>query len=103
MSLLFPNSSVVQTPTVRQNIPSIQPMAQNPMAATNNQQQILQLWSLLKNSDNPQEIFNQAMMSNPQLKKLNDAISALGDPKTAFYTLAQKQGVDPNSVLNLLK
>ena len=46
---------------------------------------------------------NQVMNSNPEFKKLMDTINALGDPKTAFYNLAEKKGVDPNSILGLLK
>ena len=57
----------------------------------------------MKNSNNPEQIFNEALNKNPEFKKLMSTINALGDPKTAFYELAKKQGKDPNSILSLLK
>lgn len=45
----------------------------------------------------------QVMNSNPEFKKVIDSINSLGDPKKAFYALAEKQGIDPNSILGLLK
>ena len=48
-------------------------------------------------------MFEQAMMQNPQLKQLVNTVNSLGDPKAAFYAMAQKQGVDPDSILSLLR
>ena len=61
------------------------------------------MWNIMKNSNNPEQIFNEALNKNPEFKKLMSTINALGDPKTAFYELAKKQGKDPNSILSLLK
>ena len=58
---------------------------------------------MVKTSANPQQAFEQALMSNPELKKTVDFINSLGDPQKLFYTIAQQQGADPNSVLSLLK
>lgn len=58
---------------------------------------------MLKNSSNPQQVFEQLLNSNPELKKTVDTINSLGDPKKLFYTLAQQQGADPNTILSLLK
>ena len=57
----------------------------------------------MKNSQNPQQLFEQALMNNPELKKTVDMIKSMGDPQKLFYAMAEKQGKDPNSVLNLLK
>lgn len=48
-------------------------------------------------------MFEQLLSTNPDLKKTVDTIKALGDPEKLFYTMAQQQGTDPNTVLNLLK
>ena len=48
-------------------------------------------------------MMQQMVNSNPQFKQLMDTINSIGDPKKAFYALAQKQGVDPNTILSLLK
>ena len=57
----------------------------------------------MKNSSNPEQILNQTMNQNPQFKKLMDTVNSMGDPKSAFYALAKQKGVDPNSILGLLK
>ena len=61
------------------------------------------MWNTVRNSNNPQEMMQQMVSSNPEFKKLVDTVNSLGDPRTAFYTLAKKQGVDPDSILSLLK
>ena len=107
-SSLFPNTIVPQ-PTMQPSPQLLNTMVQqNQPIATgvtteNNQQQILQLWNVMKNSNNPQQILNEAVNRNPEFKKLMDTVNSLGDPKKAFYELAQKKGVDPNSILGLLK
>ena len=58
---------------------------------------------MVKNSSNPQQVFEQALMSNPELKNTVDMINSMGDPQKLFYAMAQKQGADPNTILNLLK
>lgn len=45
-------------------------------------------------------IVNQAIQNNPQMKQVMDYINQNGgDPKTAFYKLAQEKGVDPNEII----
>ena len=64
---------------------------------------ILQMWRTLKNSNNPQQLFEQMLSSNPELKQTVDTIKSMGDPEKLFYTLAQRQGADANAILNMLK
>lgn len=55
-------------------------------------------------SQNPQAVLNQLVTSNPQLKQVMDVINQYGgDPKQAFYSLAEKNGIDPNEILNMMK
>ena len=68
-----------------------------------NREKILQLWKTVKSSNNPQQMFEQLLSTNPDLKKTVDTINALGNPEQLFYTMAKQQGTDPNTVLNLLK
>lgn len=76
---------------------------QTPIQNQNNRDQILQLWNMVKNSNNPQAMFEQMLSSNPQLKSTVDMINSMGDPQKLFYTMAEKQGKDPNAILSLLK
>ena len=61
------------------------------------------MWQMVKNSNNPEQLFNEMLVNNPQLSNVMNTIKAIGDPKTAFYTLAKQKGVDPNTIINMLK
>lgn len=46
----------------------------------------------------------QMSTNNPQMQQVMDVIRQNGgDPKAAFYSMAQQKGVDPNAILNQLK
>ena len=51
-------------------------------------------------ANNPQMMVNQTLSQNPQV---NELIKRYGDPKTAFYSIAEQQGIDPNEIINMLK
>ena len=78
---------------------------QNPQANQNpsNQDEILKLWSVVKNSNNPYQAMQNIALQNPQVKQLMESANSVNDLKSAFYALAQKQGKDPNAILSLLK
>lgn len=50
---------------------------------------------------NPQGITNMLLQKNPQVQQMINQSG--GDPKKAFYTLAQQKGINPDDVLNMLK
>ena len=53
---------------------------------------------------NPQMMLNQMAQSNPAIRQVYDYINANGgDPRTAFYKLANERGIDPNDILSMLK
>ena len=59
---------------------------------------------MIKNAGNPQMMLNQMMSQNPQLKQVMDYVHANGgDPKQAFYKMAQEKGINPDDILNQLK
>ena len=44
------------------------------------------------------------MQTNPQIKYVMDLVNQNGgDPKAAFYKLAEEKGIDPNEIINILK
>lgn len=58
----------------------------------------------LKSIGNPQMMLNQMIGQNPQIKQVMDYVNANGgDPKTAFYRLAEEKGVNPDDILNQLR
>ena len=63
----------------------------------------MQMFSMMRNSRNPQAVMEQMIKSNPQVKNIVDMVNASGDPKSLFYKLAQERGVDPNTILSKLR
>lgn len=70
----------------------------------NNLGQIKQLMNVCKNANDPQAMLYSMMKQNPQMKSAIDLIQQSGgDPKTAFYKLAEQKGIDPQEVIDALK
>ena len=66
--------------------------------------QIKNLMQTVRSAGNPQAMLQQMAASNPQLRQAMDYVQQCGgDPKQAFYKLAQQRGIDPNEILNMLK
>ena len=62
------------------------------------------LFSLFKNSKNPQMLLNNLMNTNPQVKQTMDMVKASSkSPKDLFYEMAKQKGIDPESILNQLR
>ena len=65
--------------------------------------QIKNLMNFVKNSSNPQEALQSLAMQNQQVRNVIDFVNKNGgDPKTAFYNLAQQKGVNPDDILKML-
>ena len=63
-----------------------------------------QLINTLKSARNPKMMLQNMMQSNPQVKQVMQYVQqAGGDPKTAFYKLAEQKGINPNEILQMLK
>ena len=70
----------------------------------NNISQIKQMMNTFNSAANPQLAMQNLMNSNPQVKQIVDFVrQSGGDPKQAFYKMAEQQGVDPEEVINLLR
>lgn len=66
--------------------------------------QIKQMMNMVSGAQDPMGMLRQLMDRNPQMKQVMDVISnAGGDPRQAFYALAQQKGVDPQEILNMMK
>lgn len=66
--------------------------------------QIRNMMNMVRNAGNPQAVLNQMIQNNPQMRSVMDLVKQSGgDPKKAFYDLAQQRGVDPNQILDMLK
>lgn len=74
----------------------------------NNQNAVLEMYKLFKNSDNPEQMLSQVASKNPTGKKLMDSYNSLmqlsnGNPEQLFYAKCQEQGIDPNSIISMLQ
>lgn len=78
------------------------PIIQN--LGNQNLSQIKSMVNMIKSASNPQAMLNQLMQTNPQMRGVMDYVNRNGgDPKRAFYTMAQQKGVDPNEILKMFR
>lgn len=74
---------------------------QAPNVQPNNQ--FLDMFNMLRYSNNPNAIISQLALRNPLVANVMNVINQYGgDMKKAFYSEANKSGVDPNQILNML-
>ena len=65
---------------------------------------IKQMMTMVGGAQDPNGMLRQMMNNNPQMKQVMDVIqNAGGDPRRAFYELAQQKGVDPQEILDMMK
>ena len=66
--------------------------------------QIRQMMDAVRSSGNPSAMISQLAQGSPQLRSVLQLVQqAGGDPKKAFYDLAQQKGVDPDEILGMLR
>lgn len=65
---------------------------------------ILSLFNMLKGTADPMQTLQNMAQTNPQIKQAFDYVQQNGgDMQSAFYKLAEQNGIDPNQVLNMLR
>ena len=75
----------------------------NPQSNTVNPQ-MTQMANMMKSASNPQQLLMSMAQNNPKTKQILDFINKSNQsPKDLFYSMAKQKGVDPNSIINLLK
>ena len=66
--------------------------------------QIKSMMQMVKAARNPQAMMQVMAQQNPKMQQVMQFVQQNGgDAKTAFYKLAEQQGVNPDDVLNMLK
>lgn len=71
---------------------------------TNNINEALGIFGMLKGSTNPMQMLQAMSQKNPNIQKAIEYVKQNGgDAQSAFYQIAKQYGVDPNQVLNMLK
>jgi len=66
--------------------------------------QIQQIKNFMRVAQNgPQGVVRNMIQSNPQFKQVMDLVNKNGgDPRKAFYSLAEQKGIDPSDILKEL-
>ena len=66
--------------------------------------QIRNMMQMIRGSGNPQAMLQQMMQNNPQYQQVMQLVNqAGGDPRQAFYQMAQQMGVNPDEIISMLK
>lgn len=82
--------------------PMLQALRSQPV--NNNLSQIKNMMNMVRSAGNPQAMLQSMIQNNPQMRQVMDLINQSGgDPKAAFYKLAQEKGIDPQQILDMLK
>lgn len=82
--------------------PMLQALKSSPV--NNNLNQIKQMMNMVRSAGNPQAMIQSIAQNNPQMKQVMDIVSKSGgDPRAAFYRMAEEKGVDPEQVLSMLR
>ena len=62
------------------------------------------MFDMIKAAQNPEATLNQLIAQNPQMQQVYQIINDNGgDPKIAFYKLAEQKGVNPEEILSMLR
>ena len=65
---------------------------------------VQQMINLLKGSKNPMQALQSLATTNPQIQSvLNLVRTSKMSPKDLFFRMAQQYGVDPNTIIDMLK
>lgn len=73
----------------------------NPLSHNNNLKQFIMN---IKNNPNPQQLLLNYIQSNPQAQNIYNILqNSNKSPKELFYQLASQKGIDPDTILQLLK
>ena len=51
----------------------------------------------------PKFILEQYAKTNKNVREVLEVVNKTGDPKTAFYQLAAAKGVDPETILSMIR
>ena len=74
------------------------------ITSSNQQNNMLGIINTIKAAKNPTMMLQHLASQNPNVANAMNLINQNGgDPKRAFYSEAQRLGIDPNQILGMLK
>lgn len=64
-----------------------------------NMQQVKQIYSMLRNSNNPNYLLNQMASQNPQLRQTINLIKSNGNYEQIFRDMCRERGIDADEFI----
>lgn len=69
-----------------------------------NSSNIQNMFNMVKNSGNPMQMINQLAQNNPQLRNIMNMIQNSNmSPQQLFMQMANQRGINPQTIMNMLR
>lgn len=65
--------------------------------------QAKQMIDMFKAARNPEAMVEQMASNNPQMKQVVDMVKSGGNPQQMFINACKQKGVDPESILSMMR
>lgn len=76
----------------------------NPILQNLTQTNLRTMLDMVRASQNPQAMLQQIAQTNPKMREVMSMVNANGgDARSTFYKMASERGVDPESILRMLR
>lgn len=76
----------------------------NPILQNLTQTNLKTMLDMVRASQNPQAMLQQIAQTNPKMREVMGMVNANGgDARSTFYKMASERGVDPESILRMLR
>ncbi len=78
--------------------------AMNPLNANNPQLQYFQqIYKTFCGNKNPQQLFQQMAMRNPQMQQIANMLRNGANPQELFNQVCQRKGINPQQLIKMIK
>ena len=58
---------------------------------------------MMRNAKNPQMLLREYARTNQNVREVMDYMDKCGNPRDAFYQMASAKGVDPETILSMIR
>ena len=58
---------------------------------------------MMRNARNPQLLLREYAKTNQNVREVMDYMERCGNPKDAFYQMASAKGIDPETILSMIR
>ena len=58
---------------------------------------------MMRNAQNPRMLLREYAKTNANVREIMDFMDKCGNPRDAFYQMASAKGVDPETILSMIR